>query len=66
MPDPPRIFAAGRIARAVEDLDADTLEAIARSAVDPKHAALDAILHDWTPLGAEEGRGQLPARASAS
>ena len=39
----------GRIARPVEDLDEDTVKAIADSAVGPEHAALDAIIEDWTP-----------------
>ena len=39
----------GRIARKVEDLDADTLNAIAQSAVAPEFAALDALLEDWKP-----------------
>ncbi len=39
----------GRVARLVEDLDDDTLKAIASSAVPAEHAALDAIVKDWTP-----------------
>jgi prevent-host-death family protein len=39
----------GRIARRVEDLDDETLKAIARSAVPPEHAAPDSLLKDWTP-----------------
>jgi PHD/YefM family antitoxin component YafN of YafNO toxin-antitoxin module len=39
----------GRVARTVEDLDDDTLKAIARSAVSPTHAALDDLIPDWTP-----------------
>jgi prevent-host-death family protein len=39
----------GRVARPVEDLDDDTLKAIARSSVSPEHAALDNLLKDWTP-----------------
>lgn len=39
----------GRVARPVEDLDEDTLKAIASSAVSPEHAALDEIIKDWTP-----------------
>jgi prevent-host-death family protein len=38
----------GRIARRVEDLDDETLKAIARSAVPPEHAAPDSLLKDWT------------------
>jgi prevent-host-death family protein len=43
------VLVRGRIARPVEDLDDDTLRAIANSAVTPEHAALDQILQDWTP-----------------
>jgi prevent-host-death family protein len=39
----------GRVARPIEDLDDDTLKAIASSAVSPEHAALDEIVKDWTP-----------------
>jgi prevent-host-death family protein len=39
----------GRIARSVEDLDDDTLEAIARSSVSPKHDDLNDLLKDWNP-----------------
>lgn len=39
----------GRVARPIEDLDDDTLKAIANSAVASEHAALDAIVKDWTP-----------------
>jgi prevent-host-death family protein len=38
----------GRIARPVEDLDDDTLKAIANSAVSAEHAGLDDLLKDWT------------------
>lgn len=43
------VFAKGRVARPVEDLDADTLKAIAEASVPEAHAALDHILKDWTP-----------------
>lgn len=43
------IMARGRVARPVEDLDDETIKAIARSVVPPEHAALDALLKDWTP-----------------
>jgi len=43
------IMARGRIARPVEELDEETLKAIARSAVPPEHAGLDALLKDWMP-----------------
>jgi prevent-host-death family protein len=39
----------GRIARRVEDLDDETLKAIARSAVPPEHTAPDSLIKDWTP-----------------
>jgi prevent-host-death family protein len=38
----------GRVARLVEDLDDDTLKAIANSTVSPEHAELDEIIKDWT------------------
>jgi prevent-host-death family protein len=43
------IVTKGRIARPVEDLDDDTLRAIAGSSVGNEHAALDKIVADWTP-----------------
>jgi prevent-host-death family protein len=39
----------GRVARPVEDLDDDTLKAIANSSVAAEYAALDKIVKDWTP-----------------
>ena len=39
----------GRVARIVEELDEDTLKAIAASTVSAEHAALDDIIKDWTP-----------------
>ena len=39
----------GRVARPVEDLDDDTLKAIANSVVPSAHAALDEIIKDWNP-----------------
>jgi PHD/YefM family antitoxin component YafN of YafNO toxin-antitoxin module len=39
----------GRVARSVEDLDDDTLKAIADSAVPPEYASLDAIIKEWKP-----------------
>lgn len=39
----------GRVARPVEDLDEDTVNAISDSAVAPEHAELDAIIKDWIP-----------------
>ena len=39
----------GRLARRVEDLDDDTLKAIANSAVPAEYAALDEIIKDWNP-----------------
>ncbi len=38
----------GRVTRAVEDLDDDTLKAIADSAVPAKFDTLDEIVKDWT------------------
>lgn len=43
------VLVRGRIARLVEDLDDDTLKAIANSAVPPEFAALDKIVKDWSP-----------------
>jgi hypothetical protein len=43
------VLVRGRIARPVEDLDDDTLKAIASSAVAPEFAALDQIIKDWSP-----------------
>jgi hypothetical protein len=39
----------GRVARPVEDLDDDTLKAIANSSVAAEYAALEKIVKDWTP-----------------
>lgn len=39
----------GRVARPVEDLDDDTLKAIANSSVPDEYAALDKIVKDWRP-----------------
>ncbi len=39
----------GRIARPVENLDEETLTAIARSSVSSEHDALYDLLKDWTP-----------------
>jgi hypothetical protein len=39
----------GRVARPVEDLDDETLKAIANSSVPAEYAALDEIIKDWTP-----------------
>jgi prevent-host-death family protein len=43
------VFTKGRVARLVEDLDDDTLKAIAGASVPEAHAALDQLLKDWTP-----------------
>ena len=43
------VLVRGRVARLVEDLDDDTIKAIARSEVSTEFAALDHILSDWTP-----------------
>ena len=39
----------GRVARRVEDLDDDTLKAIAGSAVPEEFAELDQLVADWKP-----------------
>jgi PHD/YefM family antitoxin component YafN of YafNO toxin-antitoxin module len=39
----------GRIARNVEELDDETVKAIARSSVSSEHAHLDELIKDWTP-----------------
>ncbi len=39
----------GRVARPVEDLDDDTLKAIANSSILAEYAALDKIVKDWRP-----------------
>ncbi len=44
-----KLVMEGRIARRIEELDEDTLKAIARSAVPAEYAALDNLLKDWTP-----------------
>lgn len=43
------IVTKGRVARRVEALDDDTLDAIARSEVPAEYAALDDIINDWNP-----------------
>lgn len=43
------VLVRGRIARPVEDLDDDTLKAIANSAVPPEFAALNKLIEDWSP-----------------
>jgi prevent-host-death family protein len=43
------VLARGRIARPVEDLDEDTLKAIAEATVPETHAGLNQLLKDWTP-----------------
>ncbi len=43
------VLTKGRVARRVEDLDDDTLQAIAGSSVDPGYAVLDDLIQDWTP-----------------
>jgi hypothetical protein len=39
----------GRVARPIEDLDEDTLKAIAGSAIGIEHAHLNRLVKDWTP-----------------
>ena len=43
------IVTKGRIARKVEDLDDETIKAIARSEVSSQNGHLDNLLKDWTP-----------------
>ena len=43
------ILIKGRVARKIEDVDNDTLEAILRSTVSSEHGMPDSILKDWTP-----------------
>lgn len=43
------VFTKGRIARPVEELDDDTLKAIASAEVPEDYAHLDQLLKDWTP-----------------
>jgi prevent-host-death family protein len=44
-----KLVMQGRIARPVEELDEDTIKAIAQSAVPAEYAALDDLLGDWKP-----------------
>jgi hypothetical protein len=39
----------GRVSRSVEDLEEETLEAIAKSNVPPEFASLDELITDWNP-----------------
>jgi prevent-host-death family protein len=39
----------GRIARPIEELDDDTIKAIANSTVPAEHDGLDELIKDWTP-----------------
>ena len=43
------VLTKGRVARLVEDLDDETVDAIASSSVHPRHAELDRLIDDWTP-----------------
>ena len=43
------VLTKGRVARRVEDLDDDTLKAIAAAAVPAEYADLDSLVKDWTP-----------------
>jgi prevent-host-death family protein len=43
------VFTKGRIARPVEELDADTLKAIAAASVPDSEAHLDHLISDWKP-----------------
>ena len=44
-----QLVTKGRVARAVEDLDDDTLRAIAGSVVASEFDHLDGLVKDWTP-----------------
>ena len=43
------VLVKGRVARLVENLDEETLKAIAGSSVPAEYADLDEIVEDWTP-----------------
>jgi len=43
------VLVKGRVSRPVEELDDETLNAVAESAVPTEYAGLDAMLKDWTP-----------------
>ena len=43
------LLTKGRVARRVEDLDDETVMAVAQSSVPPEYAHLDEIIKDWTP-----------------
>jgi len=43
------VLVKGRVARPIEELDDETLKAIAESAVPPQYEGLDQMLKDWTP-----------------
>ena len=43
------IMTKGRISRPIEDMDVDTLRAIAGSSVGGEYASLDEIVADWAP-----------------
>ncbi len=43
------VFIKGRVARPVEELDDDTLKAIAAASVPEEYSGLDSLLKDWTP-----------------
>jgi len=43
------VLVKGRVARPIEDLDDETLKAVAESAVSSQHDELDQMLKDWAP-----------------
>jgi prevent-host-death family protein len=43
------VLTKGRVARLVEDLDEDTLRAIANASVPAAYAGLDRLIEDWKP-----------------
>jgi len=44
-----QLFAHWRIARRVEDLDEETIKAIAAASVPVEYNALDLLIEDWAP-----------------
>ncbi len=45
----PQVIGRSQVARLVEDLDDDTIIAIACSSVPSAYAELDKLIQDWTP-----------------
>ncbi len=55
-----KLVKSGRVARRVEELDDETLQAIARGTVPSEHAAPDSLLKDWNPTLPDLGAGAVP------